>query len=68
MLWGGNLWTMGYYVNTVGQYGNLKMITNYVKNQGHKDYNELHAQIPSLFDLKSIVLVVLQEANMTNTQ
>ena len=21
-LWGGNFWTMGYYINTVGQYGN----------------------------------------------
>src|SRR5665213_3523152 len=33
-LWGGNIWTAGYYVNTVGQYGDLKMIQNYVKNQG----------------------------------
>lgn len=50
-LWGGNLWTMGYYVNTVGQYGNLKMLENYVKNQGIPSYTQLHAQQPTLFDM-----------------
>jgi putative transposase len=25
-LWGGQFWTDGYYINTVGQYGNLSMI------------------------------------------
>ena len=42
-LWGGNLWTSGYYANTVGRYGNEKAISDYVKNQG-KDYNykQLH--------------------------
>ena len=49
-LWGGNIWTMGYYINTVGQYGNLKMITNYVKNQGIPNYTQLHQQTPTLFD------------------
>jgi REP element-mobilizing transposase RayT len=49
-LWGGNIWTMGYYINTVGQYGNLKMITNYVKNQGIPNYTQLHIQEPTLFD------------------
>ena len=49
-LWGGNFWTMGYYVNTVGQYGNLAMITNYVQKQGIPDYAQLHQQTPSLFD------------------
>jgi putative transposase len=49
-LWGGNFWTMGYYVNTVGQYGNLTMLQNYVKKQGHKDYQQLHHQTLSLFD------------------
>ena len=48
-LWGGNIWTMGYYVNTVGQYGNLKMIQNYVKNQGNSNYTQLHTQQPRLF-------------------
>jgi REP element-mobilizing transposase RayT len=48
-LWGGNIWTMGYYVNTVGQYGNLKMIQNYVKNQGISNYAQLHTEEPTLF-------------------
>jgi len=49
-LWGGNFWTQGYYVNTVGQYGNLDMIQNYVKNQGDSDYEQLHSQQPTLFN------------------
>ena len=48
-LWGRQFWTDGYYVNTVGQYGNLKMIENYVKNQGIKDYTQIHHQTQSLF-------------------
>ena len=39
-LWGGEFWTDGYYLNTVGQYGNLKMLENYVKNQGIKNYEQ----------------------------
>ena len=47
-LWGGNIWTAGYYVNTVGQYGDLKMIQNYVKKQGILRYKQLHMQLPIL--------------------
>ena len=38
LLYGGNLWTSGYYyyVNTVGEYANREVIINYVKNQGQK--------------------------------
>ena len=50
-LWGGNLWTMGYYINTVGHYGNLKMLQNYVKNQGIPSYTQLYMQAPTLFTL-----------------
>ena len=49
-LWGGNIWTMGYYINTVGQYGNLSSIQNYVKNQGIPNYTQLHTQQVSLFN------------------
>ena len=49
LLYGGNLWTAGYYANTVGKYGDIKMLTNYVKNQGIKDYKQVHHQ-PTLFD------------------
>ena len=40
-LWGGNLWTRGFYANTVGQYGSEAMIKEYVKNQG-KQYTQVH--------------------------
>ena len=33
-LWGGELWTDGYYASTVGKHGNENMIGNYVKQQG----------------------------------
>lgn len=49
-LWGGNIWTSGYYINTVGQYGDMKMIQNYVQKQGIKDYTQLHTEEPTLFD------------------
>ena len=40
-LWGGSLWTSGYYGNTVGQYANEEIIMKYVKNQG-KAYNKVY--------------------------
>ena len=33
-LWGGEFWTNGYYVTTVGERGNWQVVENYVKNQG----------------------------------
>lgn len=48
-LWGGQFWTDGYYLNTVGQYGNLKMLENYVKHQGLENYKQMHQQTPTLF-------------------
>ena len=48
-LWGGEFWTKGYYINTVGQYGNEQTIKNYVKNQG-RTYTEIHHEHPTLFD------------------
>ncbi|MCS4302094.1 MULTISPECIES: transposase [unclassified Chryseobacterium] len=32
ILWDGNLWTSGYYVNTVSQYGNKDVIRKYIEN------------------------------------
>ena len=40
-LWGGHLWTSGYFVSTVGKHGNENMIENYVKNQG-KTYKQIY--------------------------
>ena len=48
ILWGGKFWTSGYYINTVGQYGNADMIKNYVKNQG-KSYKQIHRHQLRLF-------------------
>jgi len=48
-LWGGNLWTSGYYANTVGLYGNEKVIQKYVQSQG-KRYKQIFSQQLSLFD------------------
>lgn len=43
-LWGGEFWGKGYFINTVGQHGDVKVIANYVKNQGSKDYKSIHKQ------------------------
>ena len=36
ILWGGQFWTKGYYINTVGKFSNEEMMKNYIKNQGNK--------------------------------
>ncbi len=41
-LWGDKFWTSGYYVNTIGQYGNASVIKKYVENQG-KEYKKLYS-------------------------
>lgn len=50
-LWGGNLWTSGYYANTVGMYGNKEVIRKYVQNQGKKEseYTKIHSGQLRLF-------------------
>ncbi|MCB0615862.1 MAG: IS200/IS605 family transposase [Phaeodactylibacter sp.] len=47
-LWGGKFWTSGYYVNTVGQYGNFETIQKYVQNQGKK-YTQIFRNQLKLF-------------------
>jgi REP element-mobilizing transposase RayT len=49
-LWGGKFWTSGYYANTVGQYGNEKVIKEYVRKQG-RTYHQIHRGQLTLFDL-----------------
>ena len=49
MLWGGQIWTSGYYMNTVGQYGNEKVIREYVENQG-RQYKQIHRSQLNMFD------------------
>jgi len=44
-LWGGEFWTNGYYISTVGQHGSEEQIRKYVANQGReKEYVQLHVQ------------------------
>jgi REP element-mobilizing transposase RayT len=51
-LWGGEFWSDGYYVGTVGKHGNETTISNYVKNQGiEKEYKKLYTQQISMFEL-----------------
>jgi len=40
-LWGGEFWSDGFYVATVSEHGNEKVIANYVKNQGD-EYNKIY--------------------------
>ena len=42
ILWGGNLWTSGYYANTVGHHATEQAIQKYIANQG--SYERLHFQ------------------------
>ncbi len=43
-LWGGELWTDGYYVSTVGQRGNEETIRRYVQEQGkEEEYKKLYS-------------------------
>ena len=42
-LWGGNLWSSGYYANTVGQYGNEEVIRKYIERQcEQKEYKKIY--------------------------
>ncbi|KKU81871.1 MAG: Transposase IS200-family protein [Parcubacteria group bacterium GW2011_GWA1_47_8] len=36
-LWGGEFWTDGYYVATIGEKANWSIVERYVKNQGKHD-------------------------------
>lgn len=44
-LWGGEFWTDGYFISTVGKHGDEDMISDYVKGQGKEgEYKKLHKQ------------------------
>jgi len=49
-LWGGQFWASGYYVNTVGMYGNKEVIRKYIENQGYiENYHKIYEGQLSLF-------------------
>ena len=44
-LWGGEFWTDGYFISSVGQHGTETIIKEYMREQGtEKDYQRLHHQ------------------------
>lgn len=50
LLWGGEFWSKGFFINTVGQKGNEETIANYVRNQGREqEYQQLHREQLTLF-------------------
>lgn len=52
-LWGGEFWSDGYFISSVGQHGNENTIGAYVKGQGTQgEYQKLHSQL-GLFDNSS---------------
>lgn len=48
ILWGGALWTSGYYANTVGLYASKETITRYIQNQGQekREYKKIYENQP----------------------
>ena len=49
-LWGGEFWTDGYYVGTVGQSATESVIKQYIQKQGQeRGYEQLHVQQLELF-------------------
>jgi REP element-mobilizing transposase RayT len=49
-LWGGEFWTDGYFVSTVGKHGNEDVIKKYIQNQGaESQYEQLHKEQLNLF-------------------
>ena len=40
-LWGGEFWTDGYFISTVGKHGNEQMIQQYIRQQGSAEDEQL---------------------------
>ena len=44
-LWGGEFWSDGYFVSTVGEHASEDVIRQYIRNQGqHGQYKQIHKQ------------------------
>ncbi len=44
MLWGGHIWSSGYYINTVGQHGTEEVIKKYIEDQGRvNEYEKVYS-------------------------
>jgi len=50
ILWGGEFWPDGYYINTVSRHGNEDVVRQYVEGQGkNTEYKKLHSEQLRLF-------------------
>lgn len=48
-LWGGEFWSKGYFINTVGRHGSEEVIRRYVERQGRGgEYDRLHERADQL--------------------
>ena len=52
-LWGGEFWSDGYFISTVGFHGDVQSVRKYVKGQGTTQYKTLHHQQLALFEAAS---------------
>jgi putative transposase len=49
-LWGGEFWTDGYFISTVGRHGDESVIKQYIRNQGaESEYERLYEEQLNLF-------------------
>jgi putative transposase len=49
-LWGGEFWSDGYFISSVGKYRSEQAVANYVKNQGRdKEYVQIHKDQLKMF-------------------
>ena len=49
-LWGGEFWTDGYFISTVGKHGNEDVIKKYIQGQGEEaEYERLYEEQLNLF-------------------
>ena len=49
-LWGGEFWTDGYFVSTIGKHGNEDVIKRYIQEQGEEaEYERLYEEQLNLF-------------------
>jgi len=47
-LWGGEFWSKGYFISSVGRHGSEEVLRKYVHDQG-QEYQKLHQQQLELF-------------------
>jgi len=48
-MWGGEFWSKGYFMSSVGKHGDEAMLKNYVKNQGNETYKQIYQSQLKLF-------------------